>query len=541
MLDKDRLFGQKDVLDTINKRVSSFVQGYRQNIAILGDELLGKTFLIKYFLSNHLHTQVTPIYVSMESLNIDYFAKNFCGSLLHNFLRSKGIKPPNELDILIAKSYDYIPNTADAIKKILSDLSRQKSDSILQMVFDLPALFTKESQNLCLVVFDEFHRLEDLGIKNIFQELGKRIMLQKNIMYILVASLKTRAKRILEHELSLLFGNFENIEIEPFDCAAADKFIEQKLINISIAPVYKEFIINLCGGSPYYLDVVSQELIFISNLNDKTTLSLEDIIDAFGNILFDRLGRLNSRFENKLSTATYSKGVSYSAEILLTVASGINKLKNISASLDRSKKEILQRLSKLIELNLVSQNGSFYRINDRVFSFWLRVVYRIRRNSFGQDTQSLRELFRAELQAVFDRITVESRKKSTDRIIELFNLFKDDSVCVERWRVKLADFKEVTFFSFDEDNMRMLIMAKDKQDTLWITFLKEDIITEEDVMEFSRCIKKNDLKARKKIMIGLSQIDHNARLKALKEKMLVWDRKNINQLFELYGKPTMPV
>ena len=539
MLNKDRFFARRDILELINKRVLSFIQGYRQNIAVLGDELVGKSSVVRYFLDNHLPPGVIPIYISIDSLQIDCFVKRFCGSLLYNFLQLKGIRPSNELEYLITKSQEYIPQTVAKIRSIISNLGQQKTDAIFQMLFDLPAIFTAESQSLCLVILDEFHNLEDLKAKNIFQELGKRIMLQKKVMYLFVSSFRAKAKKIIEDELSLLFGNFENIGIEPFDNKTADDFIVRNLPDVNIADTYKEFIINLCGGSPYYLDLFCQELIFISKLKDKTTLSLEDVIDVLENLLFNPLGRLNARFDSKLHIVTSCKGGNCAADILLAISSGFNKFKEVAVNLNKAKKDIIQKVNRLTELNLISQNGAFYKINDKVFGLWLKTVYKIRRDSFIQDADNLRDSFRRELQMMFDFLLGESRKKSTERIIELFNLFKDDSILMESRRIKLADFKEIRFFGFGGNDIRMLIIAKDRQDTLWITFLKEDMVTEDDVIEFARHIKHNESRIKRKIVIGLSQIDPNARLKALKEKMLIWDRRNVNQLFELYGKPIL--
>ena len=42
----DRFFGREEVLDLFNKRVAALKDGYRQNIALTGQSLSGKSSII---------------------------------------------------------------------------------------------------------------------------------------------------------------------------------------------------------------------------------------------------------------------------------------------------------------------------------------------------------------------------------------------------------------------------------------------------------------------------------------------------------------
>ena len=50
-LDKN-FFGRSEVLELLKKRVRDLKDSYRQNVAIIGDQYLGKSALLKYFLMN---------------------------------------------------------------------------------------------------------------------------------------------------------------------------------------------------------------------------------------------------------------------------------------------------------------------------------------------------------------------------------------------------------------------------------------------------------------------------------------------------------
>jgi hypothetical protein len=66
---------------------------------------------------------------------------------------------------------------------------------------------------------------------------------------------------------------------------------------------------------------------------------------------------------------------------------------------------------------------------------------------------------------------------------------------------------------------------------------KQDCLTEDDIAEFAKECKKYRHKLQKKIIIGFRDIEANARLRALEEKILTWDINNLNQILDLYSKP----
>ncbi len=47
----DKFFGRAESLNFLSKRANGLKDGYRQNIAIIGDELVGKTSIIFNFLN----------------------------------------------------------------------------------------------------------------------------------------------------------------------------------------------------------------------------------------------------------------------------------------------------------------------------------------------------------------------------------------------------------------------------------------------------------------------------------------------------------
>jgi hypothetical protein len=90
--------------------------------------------------------------------------------------------------------------------------------------------------------------------------------------------------------------------------------------------------------------------------------------------------------------------------------------------------------------------------------------------------------------------------------------------------------------SFDDAQLPSGIFGK-SHESLWLTAIKEDEITEFDVHALLAQAKKLKTKTINKIIIGLGTIERNARLLAKESQVSTWDIRSINHLFDYFGKP----
>src|SRR4030042_1982411 len=187
--------------DILEKRILHLKDGYRQNVAFIGDELVGKTSLIFRFLKKFYDNRIILLYLEARPESLSIFAKRFIGVLLYNFLLPSGLSLKEDLDFLIQRSSKYIPHTVLQIKSILSDLEKRKKNTIIMELF-----------SLC-----------------------------KN--------------------LSLLFGNFEIVNVEPFGIKASEEYLSLRLAGLNTPSAIKNFIIYFTGGYPFYLGLISDFLL----------------------------------------------------------------------------------------------------------------------------------------------------------------------------------------------------------------------------------------------------------------------------------------
>ena len=217
----EKFFDRTYILDLLHRRAASLAAGYRQNIAIIGSELIGKTSIIKQFLRGFSADDTFILYLELKDEPFGEFANRFAGTLLYKYLKSHSLRPKETLSELIKQSNRYIPKTVELINSALDCAKSDSNEEGFSKLLDSLSSLKDEAKKCCVIIFDEFHNLERLRLPRPFYVLGNKIMVQKDIMYIISSSSVSLARKIIEEKLSLLFGNFETIEVGPFDLAAA--------------------------------------------------------------------------------------------------------------------------------------------------------------------------------------------------------------------------------------------------------------------------------------------------------------------------------
>mgnify|MGYP001578649408 CR=1 FL=1 len=538
MSNQQIFFDRIQILDTLQKRLTGLKEGYRQNIALIGNPLMGKTSILKRFLAGISDEQIVAVYLEFGSADFKSFMLRFLGSILYSYLKKDQTPIKEDLDFLIESSNKYIPKTTAKLLQIKLLLEKgRRNSNIFSETLGLFETLHQETGKLSLVIFDEFQLLEEFGIKDIFRELGKKIMIQKKSMYLFSSSAKYKAKKILSKELALLFGNFEMIEVGAFNLNACHEFIQEKIQGINMPSSIADFIINFTGGCPFYLDLICLKARQEANSRHEDLISQVTIIKVLEDLLFDAYGELNQRYSRLLSNLVIENNNDTELiSILECLSNNCNKLKEICQYLHKKESNLLKKLNRLIELEIVDKNGIFYQINDRVFNFWLKFVYQLKQEALDYNLWLQINSFRKQIEGLINDFILISKKDIVERVEELFNLFKDDSVLLEKYRLKLNRFCEIKPLRFECNHIKKGIAGLTKN-SLWLAAVIEDRITENDIAEFANECKKYRHKLQKRIIIAFEEIDINAYLLAKENHILTWNIENLNSLLDLYGKP----
>ena len=531
---KDKFFDRKNYIEILEKRITSLKEGYRQNIAIIGEENVGKTSIVSKFLANFYDLRIITVFLEVRPEPLDGFAKRLIGALLYNFLLNSGLPLREDLDYLITKSAKYIPKTTEKINFILNELSRRKKADIITELFNLPELINQETGKFTVLFLDEFHNLENIGVNNLYRDWSKLLILQKNTLYCLTSSMMFKTRVILSKQLSLLFGNFEIVTVEPFDIHTSGRYLDGRLPDLKLNPGLKDFIINFTGGYPLYLELIADAL---SNRPESHGVDIStDLEDILEDLLFNTSGILNQRFSNYIKRFLDVAASNDYISILYLIASGRNRIKDIAHILHKQKKELALRINYLLELDAITRSGDFLKVSDRLFSHWIRFVYQEKMRSLSFDAKNQKEKFRDNIQELIQEFARQSSKPLANRVSELLQLFEDDLMQIERKKVRLNHFREIKPLIFNHRLLKDGLLGR-SSDSLWIMAIKSEALTEQDITEFAKECKRYHHKSQRKIMVTLREVDPNARLRALEEKIWTWDLNSLNQILDLFSKP----
>lgn len=529
----NNFFGRIQALQLISKRVAGLKDGYRQNITIIGSKLIGKSSLILRFFSTFTDQQVIPIYVDLTPTSFKHFVDKFIGTLLYRYLKNKYGETFEDYERLKNRAKKDIPKTCEVIDEIENYVKNSQMSHAYEKLLELTAVLKRESNILCIIILDEFHLLNRYKIKSPFRSLAREIMTQKDTMYILLSSQISYTKKILNNELSLLFGNFEVIHLTPFDYHSCCKFLEKRFEDIRLSVDFRDFLIAFSEKRPFYLDILSRKLLEKAKEHNKQEISCELIGRAFNSLIYDSQGILNQYFTNLLTHNLNGTDYSNFLPILLSASSKGCRINDLSKTMNRQPKVISKQINYLVSRDLLTKVGVFYRVQDKIFRFWLKSVYHRKRLSLATDLIAESDDFSREIEAVIKTFTKDSNMNLTDRILSLFFSFNNEIVAIQNKVFKFWQFNEVKIW--DLGLVKNCIIAR-YNDGYWAALVRKDKVTETEIDDFSKICKNSELKIRKTILISLQELDLNTRLAALEKKIWIWSTPDLNLILDLYGK-----
>ncbi len=530
-MNRDIYFDREQLIALLKKRITDAREGYRQNIALLGEESVGKTSLIFKLIEGFNGRNTLFLYMETRPETLDSFARRFIGILLYNLLSDGATPLKEDISHLIEKAAPRIPKTTARIKLILAELEKRKKENIFSELLALCDSVRLETHIMCVVIFDEFQNLGSVGSRNIFNEWARQLVSQKNTMFLIISSLPVKAQNILSRELSLLFGNFEVITVEPFDAKTTEQYLELRLKHLELSRGHRNFIAHFTGGIPFYLHAISEALIKSPNAN---------LITVLDDLLFNAQGILHQKFSGCLKRFLGAPHGPEYALILRLISEGHNKCRDIVNMTKKPKEKILGMLNSLSEQGMLKRNGDFFMLSDRVFGFWLRFVHQGKMHSFTFDAKNQNALFRKKIETLLQEYMENADKPVLERIEELLRMFGNDLIHIERKKLRLSHFREIKPLEFNGRGMREGLICR-SNDRVWLFAFKNELLTEDDITEFSKECRKYRKKLECKIIIALKDIDSNSRLRALEEKIWTWDVNSLNQIMDLFFKPRVIV
>ncbi len=526
-------FGRSDILNLLKKRIDGLRYGYRQNIAIIGPPHYGKTSVIYRFINDNPFNDVVLIYIEVKSQGFLNFAEKFISALLFQYLKNVEHKLEDAIELSLI-AYDRMPKTAKAVKKIEAFIKEDNLAEAYAALFELPAIAYAEINLRPIIIIDEFHRIEDFGIKDAFSVLGKNIMFQKDTMYIVTSSYVNQAKKILSEKLSLLFGNFEIYELGTFDAPTTSDFIDFRLGQKKLLKGLNDFLVAFTDGHPFYLDCILLKLKEYLNLRSGNNQT-EAMTMTFAELLFDSKGILNQHFAGSISDLETADR--RHIPLLLSIANGNRKIQTMAASSHLKPGEIRPVLQKLTSVGWALKYGVFYVIRDKVFEFWLKNVHQNKECRLDTDYESKISRFKVEVKNYIEAFLNASKENYIQKLTELFSSFNGELIQLDKRYFVFPNFKKALTKNTENPDISYLFLSNDR--CAWAFLITLQPLTDKRITHFLNYCREHKQTLKRKIIISPSEMDPNTKLLAKRSAAWIWTSIELNELLDIAVKQRM--
>jgi AAA+ ATPase superfamily predicted ATPase len=523
-------FARDDIVSELLKSAEGIKQGYRQNIAIIGSSLIGKSSLLLRFLGDlNRDKQIFPIYIDMQNLGVKEFAEKIINIALYNLLKKdSGMEPPLDTESLIKAAKDLFPKTCDLAEKVAMLIEQGNFEDAFSEALDMPALLSDESGHIVVMVFDEFDCISAFKLSRPYQVLGSKVMVQKKTLFVFSSSSAVTAKRILSEKLSLLFGGFKVLDISPFNSEQSRDFIYARSKGIIIPRVLVDFIISFTGGHPFYLSAIMEKINFACQYGaDKITV--KRLSGLISELLFRPAGVLNQFFCDTVNDTSSLAGASSILDILKSFTR-TGRISDICKRNTISNTGLNAISEKLMEMGFLQKSGSLYALTDSMFKMWVEIKSKPRNLYF--DFMPIRgwDDYTNEIEARIIAFRFEQSKSFGNKVIELISSFNDDKFFIdERVRVlpKVESINLKKYHKYD-----ILKASASKKGCVFVLCHKR--VSEEDVADIYDKLRILKIIKNKIAILAFSGIEPAAKLMAKQKSFCLWDKNDIVKLFSFY-------
>ncbi len=508
-------------ITTVEKRIKGFLDGYRQNIAILGKSKEQIKYIFENFIYEEKNRSLIYINVDISYIDAKDIFKNVSRSILNQYLNTQ-----DSLDGLINTAAGVLPTTTDYIKIIL----KRKRLSFMD-ILELINKFITETNKKCIFAIEEFPELQDIFDKY-HQDFSKFIMLQKKCMIILKSSSIREAKKALDSGLNLLFGNFETVLLGESSTIDNYLFFSSLLKPLRHDPCFIAFFINILSSNIEYYEVITKKIKELHSDSDKQIL-----VKSIESLLYEKSSVIFQKFINRIELikGKYPRDSRGLIKLLLFISEGYIRKGDIVSFSGLEKKRINSKLQRLLDTEYVENSGNLYRITDSLFSFWLSHVFKFYL-SCPLDKKKRDNLFRKNMEEQISLFKEDFYKEKMQRILELFSAFKGDTIVIKKNRIKLPSLTRIKMVSYSEKKLNIIVGEGDE---MLFAAVKENDTDETDISNFDNITKSIKTKNLRKIFISLGKLETQAELVAKENKVSLWDSNEINRILKIYNKPIM--
>lgn len=321
------------------------------NLCLIGDKGIGKTTILKEFISRTKGRKA--IYIDFEeiSLSPEDFCIEFIGNICHGLF---GGNPGDYLELsYLEKIKDKLGKGKEIIEKVKNELEKISPDQrlLVELAFDFSEVIGEKIGEKIVLCMDEFWRILDM---NNFSKINDIISLIKSsssahpyTSYLITGSAVELTKEIskrLDMKIEEI-REFDKRDVKELASGIPDKDVE--------------LIYRLSEGLPYAVSVLIEKY-----KGDVKKEFAKDMLDEKG-VLHNYLG---SYLNESLGRA---RGKSLLWVILKKLSRREMKLNEVSRAIYRSSAVTKNLLSRLMDVDLVVKEGNVYSVKNRLLRYFI--------------------------------------------------------------------------------------------------------------------------------------------------------------------------
>ena len=467
----------------------SLLAGQSRHLAFLGPRRLGKTLLMKEFIQRTLGKEgIVPVYLDCQRapLTPESFSVYYTGTILFWLLRrGKGRASAfRDISFQIKEAATLGPEIADYFYDLDRALKTTPIDQrlLLDQAFELPEFLAQTLDQRFMIFIDEFPELLQLSnypqIGQVTELLRAVLQTQDATAYVAAGSAIGMMQAIFYDAASPLAVHFRAETLPPFTREDSYILIEKHLRDAfdSISEGIKLTIHRWSYGHPFYIGAICERLIELTRLQG-APLSAETIKQAFVLETLWQNGRLANlcRFtlEKSLERARGQSQLQLILQIVAVEDSGLT-LSALASELKRSTGQTRTLLHRLMEVDLITQDGDLYDFRDPVMKLWAAYYYQGIELPVIPRQQVLSQLV-TEVSQRYQRISSQLGLARKSQVRELIAAFDGQEVPGKLFgghdhTVRLPTWKLVAPHQTPDGQLELDVVASG--DVVWVAEIK---------------------------------------------------------------------
>ena len=512
----------------LRQRLTAFSDGFRHNVAVLGQAGSGKSTLLQQTL-HASDARVTKITCEVQRESVRDFIRRFATAVLRGALDAPAGASFGEL---MERAASPLPKTAAAVEQLERYANGHLQAEAFAHALDIVPVVHQELGRPCVLVLDEFLRLEDLGLSHAFHELGKRVMTWPFTLFILSSSSVARAQEIIRERLHLLFGQFEVITLGPVETPATLAWMRQELPS----PSLPRFLLHWAGMSPWYLAVLLKRLKELTLLKQERSPASSVLAQAAWDTLGSPDGALYQWCAGQVERIVQQRHGPVAREALIHLALGARTTQAV-AQHSGTRQNLSLALQMLSEADLIQRKGACWVIPDQVFACWLSAVLAPTFQRGLRDQAALAAIFEQTMHDLWVQWERAMAEPLAARIERLLSAFRNETVSLDHKTGRLLHFRRLVPQPSPRAGEAYLIADGDER--RWCCLIAEGRIEEAQVAGFEEFCRSQLPRPSRKVVIARDGLELNATLLAKEASMWVWQPEDVNLLALLYGQPPL--